>query len=612
MNLLFGAFGPEMSLIREEFKKTSKPITVSNHDYFISNQMESPIDYPQCVAANGKSLFLNGVFIFRNITLDNFLKDPHVHLQRLLEKDSAKIPGEFVNGAFNGVVINGDALWLFNDFMAMAPLYYTFEKDTFIFSTTLQMLQRILNRPWNAEAVSEYVALGYNFSYQTLLKGIDCLPPASLLCLKNDKLTLTNYATFPNDLEMKAGKKKVIENVHHEFVKAIGRIYSPKLKYSLSLTGGMDSRLIYFEWPNRNELFTETAGENSSDFLKARELAEKLGDPSLHTLEDLKDDQYTNGIDKFYQACDNPTKLLADYNYHHLIWKKNRGADFHLSGAGGELLNGESLYLSRKPSSVLREAFLPYVYIELKNSAKKTLIENVLYSKYKSSISELLDEDYSGKTNDYSARIADRLDSFLGKPRYKQTYTERFRTFLQANASFYPLNVVSNDSDFLILPYNDRDLIETITRYHPCTRELRRLELALLKKYDLAADIPLDSSHLMQNRPYFAHKFMRTVRMVLNIGLHKKVPFFQKGEPPKFRAFKYFDHSAVDFRDHIKKTILQASFFDKKKIENYLSEIENVEKFSFYTHHREEGNLMILFRLAMLEKNLKNVPQDVI
>jgi len=604
MKLLLGVFGNDAKKYIEKVKVISTRLDIASDNCLMLNYCAGPIDFPASVQAHGKTLLLSGLAVWRDHTMDDFISDPSALLQKILAKDVAQIPGEFVNGAFNGVVIEGNTLWLFNDFMALAPLYYALEKDTIIFSTSLQAMQRLLNRPWDAEAVKEYLTFGYNFSYQTMLFGIKCLPPASLLCIKDGNLSLKNYDSFPNEPEFSAGKGEVIESVHREFSKAIKRIYSAKLKYSLSLTGGMDSRLIYFEWPNRNELLAETAGENTSDFIKARTLTEKLGNPSLHTLEDLKDNQYTDGIEKFYQACDNPTKLLAEYNWHHLSWKKNRGADLHMSGVGGELLNGESLYLSRKPIHVLREAFFPYRYVELKNSRKKSLVENVLYMKYKSTILELLDDQFQGKINDYAEKIVDQLDPFLGKPRFMQTYSERFRTFVLANASFYPLNVVSKNSDFLVMPYNDRDLIQAVSRFHPRTRELRRLELALIKKYDLATDIPLDSSHLRQNRPYFAHKFMRTVRMVMNIGLHKKVPFFQKGETPKFRAFKYFDHSAQDFREYIKTTILQAPFFDKRKLEIYLNEIDRVDKFNFYTHHREAGNLMILFRLAMMKKNL--------
>lgn len=608
MRAIIGVYGDSAPAFAGRIREVAGEPDFINAGFMILNPNHTPIDFPTMVKGAGKLLFMNGVFLLRDVGLDGFLIDPSRHMAELLAADSRDIPNKITNGAFVGVVLEGDKLFLFNDFMALTPLYYAFENGSFVFSTSLRLLQQLLNRPWDPGAIGEYLVTGYNFSCRTPLSGIHCLPPAALACIHEGKLNVTPYACFPDDGEVVDAKHDVLEAVHAEFRKAIKRIYSPRLKYSLSLTGGMDSRLIYFEWPDRNELLTETAGEGSSDFIKARALTEELGNPERHALEDLHDESYTDGLEKFFESCDDPTKLLAEYNYHHLIWKKERGADFHLSGVGGELLNGESLYLDRKPLSVLREAFLPYSYVKLDAAAKIKLIESVLYTQYRKGNLELIGSAARGSQEAHAARIRSVLDDFIGDPRYEQSYIERFRTYMLANASFFPLHVVADDCDFLLMPYNDRDLITTISRFHPRTRELRRLELAMIRSYGLAGDIPLDSSHIRQERPYFAHKFMRTLRMVFNIGLHKKVPLFQKGEPPKDRAFKYFDHGETALRGYIRNTVCSSSIFDRKKLEDYLERIDRVEQFNFYTHHREAGNLMILFRLAMLEKNLGQRP----
>lgn len=604
MKLLFGVLGSDHDRYRAECKKILLVPDIEGREFFVINKVFGKSYECPLVTVAGKSLLLNGVYILRDLTLDEMLSAPQTRLEELVKKDSAMIPGEFVNGAFNGVIVEGNSISIFNDFMALDPLYYALDRQTLIFSTSLALLNKLLKRSWNPEAIHEYLSLGYNFSYKTPLAGIECLPPASLLRFKNGKLALSNYAQFPMEPEMIAGQKAVIEHVHQEFKKAMRRIYSPKLKYSLSLTGGMDSRLIYFEWPDRENLMTETSGKDTSDFLKASALVRELGNPGLHSLEDLKEDRFVEGKRLYYEHCDNPSKLLLEYNYYHLLWKKERGADFHLSGAGGEHINGENLYLSRKPLAVMREAFLPYHYEKLVQDRKGELIENILYSQYRASISRILAVDRPMKTDNISRSIAGRLDKYFGNPLYANTYTERFRTLLLATASFYPLHVVCNDSDALLMPYNDLDFINMVSRYHPRTRELRRLELGLLKKYSLAGDIPFDTSHLRLRSPYFAHKFMRTMRMVMNIGLHKKIPFIQKGEPPRFRAFKYFDHSAKEYREYVKRTIVGCSFYDRKRLQEYFQEIDKVDQFNFYSHHREGANLLLLFRLAQTQAKL--------
>jgi len=605
MKLLLGLYGENAIKYRDYIEHKVNQYEFINRNCLISNINRGRIKYPSSLSGYGKVLFLNGLFILKDYTLDEFINNSSSILHSILKKRAIDIPKEFVNGAYSGVILEEDSIYLFNDFMALYPLYYSVGNNTLLFSSSLQLLSKILNPDWDQEAITEFMQLGYNFTYKTILKGIFCLPPASLLRYKNNNLTIENYASFPKDKELTASQPEVIEKIHSKFKASINRLYSPKLKYCLSLTGGMDTRLIFLEWPNKLELLTETAGENTSDYIKAKELVEKLGNAALHELEDLKDDAYYEGIQKYYDLCDNPMKLLADYNYYHLLWKQNRGADIHLSGCGGELFNGENLYLSRKFFYVLREAILPYSYHKLIDTSKDDLIKRALYSDYKSSLPEFINQKYTLNQLGIEETIVKKLDTFFGHPFFKETYIERFRTFMLSNFAYYPLSFVSQTNDFQIFPYNDREFIYSVCKYHPATRELRRLELSILKRYKEALDIPIDTTHIKVSYPYFAHKFMRVLRFVLNIGFHKKIPFIQKGEPPKFRAFKYFDHSLIDYREYIKSSILECHFYNRNKIQKYLRELDKISSFNFYTHHKEAANISILFRLAMAEKKFK-------
>ena len=240
----------------------------------------------------------------------------------------------------------------------------------------------------------------------------------------------------------------MIEAVQGALTEAINRMYSPRLHYSLSLTGGMDSRLIFLQWPGRKELMTETAGEGTSDFLKARALVTKLGNPALHELEDAQDDKYVDGLRRFYELCDNPTKLIMDFNFYHIEWKRNRGADIHMSGAGGETLNGENLYLSRSPWAVASEAFLPYSYHRLNGQGKNQLIRGLTYASYKQKLPGL----FAGGTPSVSERqiedaVARRLTPFFGDARFAETFDDSFRTLVLANMGYYALSVSPDGRD---------------------------------------------------------------------------------------------------------------------------------------------------------------------
>lgn len=605
MKLLLGLYGENTIKYRDCIDHNVNQYELINKNCIISNINMGRIRYPSSVSGYGKILFLNGLFILKDYALNEFMDNSSPILHSILKKNVMDIPKEFVNGAYNGVILEENSIYLFNDFMALYPLYYSVRSGTLLFSTSLQLLSGILKPDWDEEAIIEFLQLGYNFTYKTILKDIFCLPPASLLRYKNNNFTIENYASFPANREVMASRQEVTEEIHSRFKKSIRRLYSARLRYSLSLTGGMDSRLIFLEWPDKLKLLTETAGENTSDYIKAKELVEKLGNATLHELEDLKDDSYFEGIQKYYDLCDNPTKLLADYNYYHLLWKQNRGADIHLSGAGGELFNGENLYLNRKLFYVLREGLFPYSYHKLDDTSKADLIKKALYSDYKRNLLKFVNGRYTVNQLGVEETIGKKIDTFLGHPFFKETYIERFRTFMQANLAYYPFSFVAETNDFPIFPYNDREFIYAVCKYHPSIRELRQLELSILKKYKEALDIPIDTTHLKLFYPYFVHKFMRVLRMVLNIGFQKKIPFIQKGKPPRYRAFKYFDHSLTDYRDYIKSCILACPFYDRNKIQKYLQELDKISRFNFYTHHNEAANISILFRLAMAERRFK-------
>jgi hypothetical protein len=126
--------------------------------------------------------------------------------------------------------------------------------------------------------------------------------------------------------------------------------------------------------------------------------------------------------------------------------------------------------------------------------------------------------------------------------------------------------------------------------------------LYILKKYHGYDSIPLDTTHLPIAAPYYFHKLLRVPRFILNIGYYKKVPFFQKGDPPSYRTDPYLNPKNQEFRDFVKSLILKNDIFDKKRVTSFFKKIESIKKFDFFVHHRDINNLYLLFRLAYAAK----------
>jgi hypothetical protein len=606
MRLLLGVFGNGAARYADAVRERAGAPDIKTPAFVAVNREDGPLARPSSVrGADGKRLLLNGPFILRETSMDGALDKAAELLATLAGERSEDIPMAFVNGAYNGAIQDGDTLHLFNDYMALIPLYFTVKGDTLLFSTSLRILSGIVNAPWDADAAEEFLKFGYNWTYRTVLKGVESLPPGTCLTFRNGKVKKRNYLVFPPDPEMASPFRQAVEDVQGALAVAVKRIYSPRLKYDLSLTGGMDSRCVFLEWPDRKTLMTETSGEGTSDFLKARELAMRYGNAALHELEDLCADRYVEGIQAYYDACDNPTKLMFEYNLNHLRWKRARGADFHLSGVGGETFNGENLYLNRKPSYILQEALLPYRYHSLTEGRKAELLGGMVGTGLKAPILRLIGREASVGDRSIEESAVEVLAGIMGGPAYEETYCERFRTLVLANFAFYPADVGNEGNDTQLFVYQDYDFLQTLLKYHPSTRELRRLELAVLKGYPIGAEVPVDTSHIRIGYPYPAHKFMRAVRMVMNIGLHRKVPFIQKGDPPKFRAERYFNPANREYRDLVRSTIEGCALYDASGTRAYMDEVDKVTRFNFYTHHNESKNIKLLFRLAMAAKSFR-------
>lgn len=509
------------------------------------------------------------------------------------------LPTQFVNGAYCGVCSDGDSVHVFNDFMGLFPVYYYVGKDSVHLSSSLKTLKKAVNAGIDEEAVAEYLRVGYNYSFNTVYKGIKVLPPASRLIIdRSGGVKIEHYTSWSDNREERIGFEDLVEKTEDVVKKSFNRIYSDELKYSLSITGGMDSRLIFLNWPDRENLLTETAGDGTSDYIKAREIISRIGNIDLHALEDLKESTFAEGFAKYYDECDNPLLAYDQFSFEHLQWKIARGSDIHLSGVGGELLDGENLYLSRKPSAVIRESISGYNYRSIHMANKADLIAGVLGISLSGAADPYSAAPTSKSTRDYIEDVVATHDKFIGTTKFAECYTERFRTYRLANAGYKLTGLLNLDSYFCVMPYNDTELMHHLVRYHPQTRELRKLALALLKRDTSLSDIPTDTTHLPVSYPYQLQRFMRALRMVANIGFQKKIPLIQKGEAPKFRAFPYFDHQNVALRKHMRETILASQYIDNKRVGGFLDELDKIQKYSFYVKHGGEGTLLKLYRLA--------------
>jgi hypothetical protein len=544
-----------------------------------------------------RTVIIQGVYVLKDLS---YKQNPEKFKQDILSIPLDQMPTLFTNGAFCVTVMEGDNFQVFDDFVGYCSVYYSKQKDYIIYSTNIKDLKEYISWDVDEDVLSEFVLTGYLYSYRTYIKNVFCLTPASTLIIKNNNITLKTHDRFAEHKEIMKTTSDIVDEIHDEYKKAVNRIYDEGMKYSLSLSGGTDSRLIYMMWPDKKHLLTETSGEGSSDYLKAHAIVERLGAPELHALEQHFREQFTDGIDQFYHVTDNPLKCIGEINYHHLQWKINRGSQIHMGGVGGDLIGGEILFLSRSPLAVIGEGFLHVQLDPIKNENKTGMLAFVLGADHKALHTNLMNFPIKNKVEEYLEQAVQKLDYYLGETQFNQTWKERFKS-LKYSTGFNTTGTLPLETYFNLMPLFDSDLMKAIVKYHPYSREHKKLTIAILKKYREIADIPIDTTHLKIDAPYWAHKMFRILKLVVNVGYQKKIPLLQQGEAPKYRIFPYFDPLNKDFKPFVRERLENCSFFDKAKIHAYLNEIEKVEHFNFYVHHKEESNIMTLLRLSYLE-----------
>jgi hypothetical protein len=564
---------------------------------YVYNQFDAGKAFVSHLKTNSRDFFINGLYFVDKTLTPGVEWDPSRNLQELLDtRDMDKVPEIFVNGTYFGGVSTSDEFILFDDFMGLQKVYHYQIGNAHVFSTSIRLLAASLKLERDEVALREYLVMGQLFSGRSGFKGVEILAPATKVRFKDGKLKFSYYASFATKPENKYDTNELVDAALKGIQNSINSLYDKNIVYSMSLTGGMDSRIIYLNWPDKKELLTGTAGDGSSDYLKALEIVRRLGNEKNHALEDSSGD--LESYEEYYHNCDNPLLTKSHVGMKHLAWKKGRGSQIHLSGVGGELTGGENLYMSRAPQMVLREAFLPYNYHPMDNSLRANLMKAVLGTR--DDLGVYLDTNSNDKSQDiqFLDEVVDRINEFIGPTKFQECYTERLRTYKLASAN-YSYDSLQLSDYVVVMPYNDRRLINTVCEYHPRSRELRRMTMRLLQRDSLLRNLPVDTTHLPVYYPYPMQKVFRALRMVLNIGYHKNVPLLQKGTPPTQRVNPYFDKDLPHYRAFINDKIIGCSVLDKKRVNELIDHLKDVYGHNFYIQHGEAEIVMRLLRLSM-------------
>ncbi|MGA8185687.1 MAG: asparagine synthase-related protein [Terriglobia bacterium] len=170
------------------------------------------------------------------------------YLVHLYEEDPQFPAG--LNGRFHGLLIDrrqGKAL-LFNDRYGMHRLYFHESADTFYFAAEAKAILAVRPelRKLDMQGMGEFVACGCVLGNRTLFEGISLVPGGAAWELRNGTVAQKSFYFDPREWEEQSplSAEDYYQELREAFSRNLGRYFNGRQKLGVSLTGGMDTRVI--------------------------------------------------------------------------------------------------------------------------------------------------------------------------------------------------------------------------------------------------------------------------------------------------------------------------------------------------------------------------------
>ncbi|HEX9047001.1 MAG TPA: asparagine synthase-related protein [Verrucomicrobiae bacterium] len=261
---------------------------------------------------------------------------------------------EELNGLFSGLLIDrrrGKVI-LFNDRYGLERIYWHETADTFYFASEAKALLRVLPelRAFDREGAAQFLGLGCTIGARTLFQHVQLLPGGSRWCFQHGEIWREHYFT-PADWEClpKLSEREYESQFHATFKKILPRYFAADSRLGVSLTGGLDTRLVMACVPHepRHETtytFTGPEGETFDDRV-AHRVASACG--LEHRLLRLEPDffaDFAKHADRTVYVTDGCSGILGAHEIYFHRMARSLAAVRLTGNYGGEIFRGVSTF----------------------------------------------------------------------------------------------------------------------------------------------------------------------------------------------------------------------------------------------------------------------------
>src|SRR5438552_10694248 len=261
---------------------------------------------------------------------------------------------EKLNGLFSGLLIDKrrGKTFLFNDRYGVERIYCHETSDATYFASEAKALLRILPelRAFDQEGIAQFLTFGCTLGQRTLFRGVELLPEASVWSFENGKCQKKKYfssETWESQTMLPADSFQA--EFQKTFERVLPRYFESQSRVGISLTAGLDSRMIMACLSKHVEkpICYTFAGEKQDtlDARLARQVAKACG--LEHEILRLSGDFFSNFgsyADRTVYITDGCLGALGAHEIY-LNRQARQLASVRLTGVfGGEILRGVSMF----------------------------------------------------------------------------------------------------------------------------------------------------------------------------------------------------------------------------------------------------------------------------
>ena len=253
---------------------------------------------------------------------------------------------KYINGMFSFCIYDerNKKILLYRDRLGIKPLYYFKNDNIFLFSSNLDSLISFDTTLKEIEENSIFLYLHLNYvpADVSIRKNVSKLLPGHYIKIYNNNIEIKKYWELPKDHLI--NKKKLdfdeIETLLIEIVKIQTRTH---VNFGSFLSGGIDSSIItYLAHKNVKKFNTYTANflnKCNEDSLYAKRISEEFGLSNFQI--DINNNNLEDDIKLILPFLDEPISDSAIFSTYKLSkFASNNGEKVILTGAGGDEVFG--------------------------------------------------------------------------------------------------------------------------------------------------------------------------------------------------------------------------------------------------------------------------------